>query len=125
VTPVVGVGAEAGMASRDDASLMMQILQWSTDAGAMDASMALMAADFDAATATVDDRNVFVMLMMGETIGTFVKQGLLDRDLVYDLWAPGLLWDRVGRAALAQREQYGVAALWENFEALAQGQAAS
>lgn len=113
------------MANRDDASLMMQILQWSTDAGAMDASMALMASDFDAETATVSDRNVFVMLMLGETIGTFVKQGLLDRGLVYDLWAPSLMWDRVGRAALTQREQYGVAALWENFEALAEGQTAS
>ncbi|WNM27439.1 hypothetical protein RN607_00105 [Demequina capsici] len=33
-----------------------------------------------------------------------------------------LMWDRVGAAALRQRQQYGVAALWENFEALANGQ---
>lgn len=107
------------MATRDDATLMMQLLQWHTEAGGMDASMALMAPDFDAGSASVSDRNVFVMLMMGEAVGTFVKQGLLDQGLVYDLWAPSLLWDRVGPAALAQRAEYGVEALWENFEALA------
>jgi hypothetical protein len=111
------------MATRDDATLMMQILQWHTQAGGMEASMTLMSSDFDAESATVGDHDVFVMLLMGETVGTFVKQGLLDRDLVNDLWAPGLLWDRVGRAALRQRAEYGVEALWENFEALATGQA--
>jgi hypothetical protein len=107
------------MATREDATLMMQILQWHTEAGGMDASMALMGADFDAESATVADRNVFIMLLMGETVGTFVKQGLLDRNLVYDLWAPSLLWARVSGAALQQRAEYGVDALWENFEALA------
>lgn len=107
------------MATREDATLMMQVLGWHTDAGGMDASMALMAPDFDAEAASVADRHVFVILMMGEVIGTFVKQGLLDQALVYDLWAPSLLWDRVGKAALAQRAEYGVEALWENFEALA------
>ena len=110
------------MASRKDAQLMMQILQWSTDAGSMEASLELMSPDFDAETASVSDRAVFVMLMMGETIGTFTKQGLLDKDLVYDLWAPQLLWARVGPAAKRQRDEYGVPALWENFEALANGQ---
>ncbi|WNM24590.1 DUF4760 domain-containing protein [Demequina capsici] len=110
------------MATHDDATLMTQILQWHTAAGGMDASMELMSPDFNPDSATVQDRSVFVMLMMGETIGTYVKQGVLDAGLVYDLWAPGLMWDRVGAAALRQRQQYGVAALWENFEALANGQ---
>lgn len=109
------------MATHDDASLMVDLLQWHTAAGGMEASMALMDAGFDAEAAKVEDRHVFVMLMMGETIGTFVKQGVLDGGLVYDLWAAGLMWDRVGPAALKQREQYGVPALWENFEALAKG----
>jgi hypothetical protein len=109
------------MATREDASLMMQIMQWSTDAGAMDAYLELMSPDFDAAGATAEDRSVFVVLMMGETIGTLVKQGLLDADLVHDLWATGMMWSMVGPAALKQREQYGVPALWENFEALAGG----
>jgi len=109
------------MATHEDASLMMQILQWSTQTGAIEASMALMSPDFDAETASADDRQVFVLLLQGETIGTFTKQGLLDKDLVYDLWAPRMLWARVGPAALRQREKYGEPALWENFEALANG----
>ncbi len=109
------------MATHDDAVLLTQVLQWHTSAGGMEASMALMSPDFDAEAASVRDREVFVMLMMGETVGTYVKQGVLDAGLVYDLWAPGLMWARVGPAALRQREEYGVPALWENFEALAHG----
>ncbi|SEJ58957.1 DUF4760 domain-containing protein [Demequina mangrovi] len=107
------------MPTHDDATLMMELLQWHTASGGMEASRFMMSPDFDAAAADSHDRHVFVMLMMGETIGTFVKQGLLDAGLVYDLWAVGLVWDRVGPAALRAREKYGVPALWENFEALA------
>ncbi len=109
------------MATREDATLMMQILQWSTQAGAMDAMLNLMDAGFDADSAKATDHDVFVNLMLGETVGTFVKQNLLDSNLVNDLWAPGLLWARVGPAALRQREEYGVPELWENFELLAKG----
>ncbi|MCV2393285.1 DUF4760 domain-containing protein [Actinotalea sp. M2MS4P-6] len=109
------------MATHDDATLMVELLAWHTASGGMEASMELMSPDFDSTSAVVADRSVFVMLMMGETIGTFVKQGVLDAGLVYDLWAPGLMWDRVGPAALKQRNEFGVPALWENFEALAAG----
>ncbi len=109
------------MATMEDAALFMQILQWHTEAGGVDASIALMSTDFDAASAQAADRSVFVMLMTGETIGTFVKHGVLDKSLVHDLWAPGMIWAWVGPAALRQREEFGVPALWENFEALANG----
>lgn len=109
------------MSTRDDATLMMQVLQWGTDSGTMDAMIALMAPDFDPEAADPLDRNVFTLLLMGETIGTFVKQGLLASELVYDLWAPAMLWTRVGPAALRQREAYGEPRLWENFEGLAHG----
>ncbi len=109
------------MATREDATLMVDILKWSSDAGAMDASLALMSPDFDPETASASDRHVFVILMMGETIGTFTKQGLLDKDLIYDLWAPAMLWSMVGPAAIRQREKVGVPQLWENFESLALG----
>ena len=109
------------MSTRDDATLMMQVLQWSTDSGSMDAMLSLMAPDFDPEAADPLDRSVFTMLLTGETIGTFVKQGLLASELVYDLWAPALLWSRVGPAALRQREEFGEPRLWENFEGLATG----
>jgi hypothetical protein len=63
------------------------------------------------------------VLSWGETIGTLTKNGLLDTDLVLDwIWVSGL-WERVGPAALKQREKHGVPELYENFEALAAKQA--
>lgn len=109
------------MATRDDATLLMRILEWGNGAGAVDASLTLMGPGFDAEQASAHSRDVFVMLMMGEVMGTFTKQGLLDKALVRDLWAVDLMWARVGPAALRHREEYGEPALWENFEALAKG----
>lgn len=109
------------MATKEDAALMMQIMQWGTSAGAMEAMVSLIGPDYDPDNAAATDKDVFTTLMMGETIGTFVKQGVLDAGLVYDLWAPAMLWSRVGAAALKQREQFGEPRLWENFEGLATG----
>ena len=48
------------------------------------------------------------ILLFNETVGTLVKNGLFDRELVYDwLWAAGV-WSKVGPAALRAREQAGV-----------------
>jgi hypothetical protein len=61
-------------------------------------------------------------LVFHETVGMLVKNDLLDRDLVYDwIWVSGA-WERVGPAARAAREAAGVPEIFENFEALAQGQ---
>lgn len=68
-------------------------------------------------------RNVSALLNVGETIGTFVKQGLLDRGLVYDLyWIKGM-WDQCSFLALHMRAKSGVPEMYENFEALAIAQA--
>lgn len=109
------------MATQQDAQLIMQVLQWSSMSGGIEASMNLMSPDFDAERASAMDKDVFTLLLLGETIGTFTKQGLLDTGLVYDLWAPALVWSRVGPAAVRQREEVGEPRLWENFEALANG----
>ena len=39
------------------------------------------------------------MLSFGEVVGTLVKQGVLNRDLVVDLWWVAGLWARVQPAA--------------------------
>jgi hypothetical protein len=79
----------------------------------------LFAEDFDAETAAMNDEAVRTVLVFGETIGTLVKNGLLDRELVQDwLWVQGL-WDRVGPAARRAREELKEPRLYENFEALA------
>lgn len=64
-------------------------------------------------------RAVNALLSMNETIGTFVKNGLLDRDLVHDLlWIRGA-WDRCKAIALRFRKEGGDPRLYENFEWLA------
>ena len=68
---------------------------------------------------------VMAVLRWHETLATLVKQGLLNRALVYDwLWLSGT-WERCRDVALGQRAEYGEPAMWENFEALAAGQAAA
>ncbi len=56
--------------------------------------------------------------MFGETIGALVKHGVLNRDLVLDIfWADGV-WALVGPSALRARASAGDPRLYENFEAL-------
>ena len=66
---------------------------------------------------------VIAVLKWHETVGTLVKQGLLNRELVLDwLWVRGM-WDMCEDIALGQRAETGVPQMWENFEALAASQA--
>jgi hypothetical protein len=57
-----------------------------------------------------------------ETIGTLWKHGLLDEDLLFDwLWVAGM-WERLGPILVAMRD--ATPALWANFEAMSEAQAA-
>jgi hypothetical protein len=79
--------------------------------------------EFDAETAESHDPPVQTILAYGETVGTLVKNDVLDQGLVLDwLWVQGM-WDRVGPAAVRARDRLGSDALYENFEALASAQA--
>ena len=112
-------------ATHDDAILMVELAKWGTMIGLEEASRELFADEFDSETAEATDRSVRLMLMFGETIGTLVKNGLLDRQLVYDwLWVEGS-WAKVGPAAKRARAKAGVSQLYENYEALAEGQSLS
>ena len=62
---------------------------------------------YDPDTATPDDRDVRNVLQFGETVGTLVKHGVLDRGLVLDLWWIDGLWSRVAPPALRGREGGG------------------
>jgi hypothetical protein len=107
---------------REDAMLIVELAKWGSMIGLPEASRAVFADDFDRDSAEALDPHVQTMLVFHETVGTLVKNGLLDRDLVLDwLWVAGA-WDRVGAAALESRAAAGVTELWENFEALAQEQ---
>jgi Domain of unknown function (DUF4760) len=108
--------------SRDDATLLVELAKWGAMIGLPEASRAIFADDFDPNGVEANNPSVQTSLFFNETIGTLVKNGLLDRDLVYDwLWVVGS-WERVGPAAKRAREKAGVAQLYENFEALAAGQ---
>ena len=107
------------MATKDDAALLVQILQWASQSGMDDSLFAIYDEGFDASGASIRDRNVRNVLNFGETVGTLVKQHLLDADLVHDLWAIEPTWNKVSAAALAVREKSGEPRMYENFEALA------
>jgi len=110
-------------ASHEDAQLLVQLAQWGAMINLGEAFGAVFDEEFAPETADANDAHVRTILVYGETIGTLVKNELLDRGLVLDwLWVQGL-WDRVGPAARRARERYGSDALYENFEALARAQA--
>ncbi len=55
-----------------------------------------------------------------EMIGTLYKYGLINEDLLFDWVAAAPIWDRVKGFALGFREERGIAALYENFGAMAE-----
>jgi hypothetical protein len=105
--------------SHEDAVLMIELAKWGSMIGLQDAAAAIFSDDFDAESADASDGSVRTTLTYFETIGTLVKNGLLNRELVNDwLWIEGA-WARVGPAARGAREHFGSPRLYENFEALA------
>jgi len=107
--------------SREDGNLIVELAKWGTMIGTPEAARAIWADDFDPEAAAANELPVQPILLWYETIGTLVKNGLLDRDLVYDwLWVSGI-WERVAPAALRARER-STPQMFENFEALAAGQ---
>lgn len=105
-------------ATHEHAQLLVQLMRWNNEAGAGDVLEKIFSPEFDPETATV--RDCHQILVFGETVGTFVKHDLLDRELLLDLfWIEGT-WSRVGPAALKARTEAGEPRLYENFEALVQ-----
>jgi hypothetical protein len=108
--------------THEDAVLIVELAKWGALSGLSEAVGKVFSDDFDPETAELNDPAVRLVLGFHETVGTLVKNELLNRALVYDwLWVAGV-WERVGPAAIRAREKAGVAVLYENFEALAAGQ---
>jgi hypothetical protein len=106
-------------ATYDDAALVVQLVRWGTEMGLQEALAAVFADSYDPDLATADDPSVRVLLTFGETVGTLVKQGVLDRGLVLDLWWVEGVWRRIGPPAMRRRAQLGEPRIYENIEALA------
>jgi len=118
-------------ASQQDALLLVQVLNGPMGLRAMD-GMALLSTYDKAPTHAqfVKDhpvgsdgyRNVHALLNLNEMVATFVKQGLLDKGLVYDLlWVTGA-WERAKGIALHERERANEPEIYANFERLAAAQ---
>ena len=118
-------------ATMQDATLLVQLLNGPLGLRAVDA-MALLGAyrtppsyaTFikDHPVGSAGNQAVQGLMTVSETIATFVKQGLLDKGLVYDLlWVAGA-WDRCKNIALHERERAGEPEIFANFERLAAGQ---
>jgi hypothetical protein len=108
--------------SHNDAILMVELSKFGTMSGVPDAARQIFADDFDPEAADANEPPVRMVLGFFETLGTFVKNDLLDRDLVYDWLAVAAVWARVGPAAKRERARLGIDYLYENVEALAAGQ---
>ena len=107
----------------EDARLIVELAQWAAMMDLGSATGQIFSDDFEPETATANDEPVRKVLYFYETIGTLVKNDLLNRDLVLDwLWVAGL-WERVEPAALKARERF-TPQMYENFEALAASQSA-
>jgi len=105
--------------THEDAVLIVELAKWGAMIDLGEASRTVESDDFAPDTADARDTAVHTMLNFYETVGTLVKNGLLDGDLVRDwLWVKGA-WAKVGPAALRAREATGEPKLLENFEALA------
>jgi hypothetical protein len=92
------------VATYDDAALVVQLVRWGTELGLSEAVHTLLSDDFDPSSASTNDVAVRKILEFGEVVGTLVKQNVLNKDLVLDLW-----WARLGEPRLH-----------ENFQALAE-----
>ena len=61
------------------------------------------------------------VLRLMEMVGTYVKHGLLDEEIIFDYWVPAILnsWEPLARLGVvgAHRASSG-SAMWENYEAL-------
>jgi len=106
----------------EDAKLIVELAQWGAMMDIGSATGEIFSDEFEPETASAGDESIRKLLAFYETIGTLVKNDLLNRELVLDwLWAAGV-WERVGPAALRAREVTSPR-MFENFEALAKSQA--
>ena len=105
------------MATYDDAALVVQLVRWGTELGLSEAVHTLLSDDFDPSSASTNDVAVRKILEFGEVVGTLVKQNVLNKDLVLDLWWARGAWERVKIAAehdRAQRErEHGKSPRWD------------
>ena len=68
---------------------------------------------------SAEQGQISAFLDLAETVGTFVRQGLLNEGLVNDMWAVGYGWTWMEKIAKGLRKEAGDARMYENSEWLA------
>lgn len=106
--------------THQDAIVMLELARWATMLGLFEGP-GVFAEDFDPDTADAGDAVVRKTLLFNETMGTLVKNGLLNRELVLDWIHVPAVWEHVRPVAMKAREESGEPRLYENFEALGAG----
>lgn len=114
--------------TREDAMLLLAILNGTTGEQALEGMELLWTfkepPTYDQVVGvhppgSIGYRNVMSLLTTGERLGTFVKNGVLNRELTLDLiWMAGV-WERTGTFIEDLRVQRNNRKLFENLEYLA------
>jgi hypothetical protein len=121
-------GVEMAEPTHEDALLMTQLMSVSAELGLAEANSFLWSDAFVADYAEFKKRfpagskeQAYVTTVAGwfETVGTLVKHGLFNEELVHDWLAIELVWKRLEGVLLGMREEAHEPRLYENFEALA------
>ena len=120
-----------GKPTHEDAELMIQIAQWSSLQGLVEAQSWVWSEDsildYEQFTAkhprgSEGSLNANKVCQFYETLGTLYKQGLFNGELLFDWLAVDSSWERVKAFALGVRQKAGDSRLYENFEAAAKAQ---
>lgn len=117
-----------GQPTKEDGQLLVQLARLSADMKLGEANGFLWSSEF------VEDyeefkqkfpfgsenaRYVGSLAAFYETVATLVKHELISEELIHDWLGSNLVWERLEKILVGQREESGDPRLWENFEALA------
>jgi hypothetical protein len=117
-------------ATKEDAHLLVQLARLGAEMGLGDAAGFIWSDDFVPDYEAFREkypfgsegaRHVGTIAGFYETVATLVKNDLIDRELIHDWLGSNLVWSRLEKILLGQRDESGEPRLWENFEALATG----
>jgi hypothetical protein len=120
-------------AGKEDAQLLVQLARLGADMNLADANGFLWSDEFVAdygefkrkfPSGSDGARHVGSIAGFYETVATLVKNDLISAELIHDWLGSDLVWRRLEKILVGQREESGERRLWENFEALATARAA-
>jgi hypothetical protein len=111
-----------------DAEMMLKMVEWMWSSGIPEINNWIWSEEFEPNFTKFVKKNppgsegflkAIKICNVYETIGTFYKHGLVNRELLFDLLTVSSLWDRVEGFAIGVREDAGLSVLFENFERMA------